>query len=746
MKKFILPLLVIPAALLAGAWLAFPAIVSALEPHLARELALDGLRIVAERPGWRGLKVPEVDAMVGGAQFRVRNAELSYRWRELLQGRLQSLDLEALQIQAEAPPAGSAAGSFSIPRLPFALSALPLERARVGRIELTAPHLDLQGEGRLEFAQARLSVSATARTPLASGPLHFELVLQTPADGDEVQLDLALLEAGSDPWVTAQAIERAGVIEITASYRLQGFALDRLSSLAGLPPGQGRLQGTVAGRLDLDGARQPDWSSLQAQGPLTLTWHSRDRSLLIDSLAADARYGNGELVALLGADISANLPDTQLRLRVPAGLQLTANPSRVDLAAGAQIDVRSGDLILQAQLQRFELPLGDIPAARLRAGINLLSPQVAEGILQADLSAPDGNLPSHRGDVSFNGTLRLEEEPLPLGLTGTYRLNSSTLAAELLLTSGPVQRLPLHLAYTLDGAVTTIRSAHSLSWSEPLIATLLPAWATDYDLHQGRMDMSLDLVLDKALTGSASFLIHTSTLHYADYVGNNTSAVLKVALTPDGVRLGESTLGIGSLDVGFPVTGIEATFSGSLERLLVERFQARLLGGQALAAPFEYRIENAAADISLTLTDLDLTAVLALEGEDISGDGRLDGQLPVRIRGGEVSVTGGRIDARAPGGTIHLAPSLANAIARPGLDLALRALQDFRFTTLSAGVDYAESGDLNLSLRLEGHNPGVEKGRPIHYNLNISENIPTLLESLRLSDSFTDSIQNRVIR
>ncbi|MCB1686680.1 MAG: YdbH domain-containing protein, partial [Pseudomonadales bacterium] len=231
-----------------------------------------------------------------------------------------------------------------------------------------------------------------------------------------------------------------------------------------------------------------------------------------------------------------------------------------------------------------------------------------------------------------------------------------------------------------------------------------------------------------------------------DYVGNNTSAVLKVALTPDGVRLGESTLGIGSLDVGFPVTGIEATFSGSLERLLVERFQARLLGGQALAAPFEYRIENAAADISLTLTDLDLTAVLALEGEDISGDGRLDGQLPVRIRGGEVSVTGGRIDARAPGGTIHLAPSLANAIARPGLDLALRALQDFRFTTLSAGVDYAESGDLNLSLRLEGHNPGVEKGRPIHYNLNISENIPTLLESLRLSDSFTDSIQNRVIR
>lgn len=745
-NKIILSTLAVLASLLAGCWIAFPAIVGALAPHLARELGLDELRITADRPGFHGLKVQDIEAVAGALHLNAQNVELSYRWPELLQGRLQTVVLEVLRIQTEALNADPAADSFSVPQLPFALSALPLENARITRIELAAPHLGLQGEGSLDFAQARLSVSAVAHTPLTTGPLQFELSLQTPSDAEEVRLDLALLETGSEPWVTAQAVERGGVIEISARCRLEGFALDRLSSFSGLPAGQGLLEGTLAGRLNLNAAREPDWASLTAAGPVTLTWRSVDGNLLIDSLTADLRYDNGELVALTGAEITANLSGTQLRLQVPDGLQVTADSQRVVLAAGVQVEVRSDDLVLQAQLEHLELLLGDIPTATLRADINLLSPQMVAGTLEAELSAPDDHLPSHRGGLSFNGSLRLEEQPLPFGLSGTYSLGPEALSAQLALTSGPVQRLPLRVVHALDGTGTRIRAAHSLSWSAPLLSALLPTWTEDYDLDRGEMDMNLDLVLGEALIGSASLLIHTATLHYADYVGNDTSAVLQIELTPDGVRLDESRFKVGSLDVGFPVTEIEAAFSGSPESLLVKGLQARLLGGRAVAAPFIYQVESATADIDLTLTDLDLAAVLALEGEDVSGGGRLDGHLPVRIREGEVGVTGGQIAARAPGGTIHLAPSLANAIAQPGLDLALRALQDFRFTTLSAGVDYAGSGDLNLSLRLEGHNPDVEKGRPIHYNLNISENIPTLLESLRLSDSFTDSIQKRVIR
>jgi hypothetical protein len=51
-----------------------------------------------------------------------------------------------------------------------------------------------------------------------------------------------------------------------------------------------------------------------------------------------------------------------------------------------------------------------------------------------------------------------------------------------------------------------------------------------------------------------------------------------------------------------------------------------------------------------------------------------------------------------------------------------------------------------LGVRLEGHNPAVEKGRRIVYNLNVTENVPVLLESLRLQDAFTRRIERRVRR
>jgi hypothetical protein len=144
------------------------------------------------------------------------------------------------------------------------------------------------------------------------------------------------------------------------------------------------------------------------------------------------------------------------------------------------------------------------------------------------------------------------------------------------------------------------------------------------------------------------------------------------------------------------------------------------------------------------LQDIDLAEVLALEGDDIVGTGRLDGELPVSIRNAVPSVQAGRVEARPPGGTIRLNPSFAGPSGQPGLDFALLALQDFRYSELVAGVNYAENGDLELAVRLMGRNPEIENGRAILYNLNISENIPVLLESLHLQDRLSEKIEERI--
>jgi hypothetical protein len=160
-------------------------------------------------------------------------------------------------------------------------------------------------------------------------------------------------------------------------------------------------------------------------------------------------------------------------------------------------------------------------------------------------------------------------------------------------------------------------------------------------------------------------------------------------------------------------------------------------------APFDYDRIGASAALEVALEDVDLAELLGLYGEHIAGSGRLDGHLPAFVADGAVSIRSGRLRARPPGGHIRLSPALARVGARPGLDFALRALEDFTYTLLDADVDYAPSGDLTLAVRLHGRNPGIEGGRPIHYNLTVTENVPQLLESLAIEGRLLERLKRR---
>ena len=103
---------------------------------------------------------------------------------------------------------------------------------------------------------------------------------------------------------------------------------------------------------------------------------------------------------------------------------------------------------------------------------------------------------------------------------------------------------------------------------------------------------------------------------------------------------------------------------------------------------------------------------------------------------GGARITDGRFVARPPGGVLRYpdAGKAAEALGQQAGGFALAPLVDFRFEVLDASVDLQPSGDLLLGVRLEGRSPEFE--RPYHYNLNISENIPALLQSLRISEEF----------
>ena len=61
---------------------------------------------------------------------------------------------------------------------------------------------------------------------------------------------------------------------------------------------------------------------------------------------------------------------------------------------------------------------------------------------------------------------------------------------------------------------------------------------------------------------------------------------------------------------------------------------------------------------------------------------------------------------------------------------------------LRAVVNYQEDGTLLLETRLEGKNPDMKESPPIHFNLNVEENIPALLQSVQVVKDIEKRLEN----
>jgi hypothetical protein len=180
--------------------------------------------------------------------------------------------------------------------------------------------------------------------------------------------------------------------------------------------------------------------------------------------------------------------------------------------------------------------------------------------------------------------------------------------------------------------------------------------------------------------------------------------------------------------------------------LTIAKFSAGLFDGSVSTPQIDYHLETGTSQFEMIANELSLDKILALEGDQIAGTGVLNGVIPVNVSNHQITVIDGHFASQSPGGVIRYkgAAEAAVSLDQQGFGFAIGALDNFNYSVLNTGVNYAESGDLSLAIRLEGSNPKIENGRQIHYNLNISENIPALLRSLQLSDDITEQVERRV--
>ncbi|MCG9696816.1 YdbH domain-containing protein [Shewanella sp. Isolate11] len=170
---------------------------------------------------------------------------------------------------------------------------------------------------------------------------------------------------------------------------------------------------------------------------------------------------------------------------------------------------------------------------------------------------------------------------------------------------------------------------------------------------------------------------------------------------------------------------------------------AETLGGKLLLPLFDLNL-NSPSDAYLVLQGLELQQLMQVQPQvGIYADGIFDGVLPVSLADNKVSVSGGRLAARPPGGLIKVDDNPAvmqMRLSQPYLDFAFSALEELHYSELSSSFDMDKNGDALLKVNVKGRAKDIE--RPIHLNYTQEENMLQLLKSLQIGDTLQNQIEN----
>ncbi len=208
------------------------------------------------------------------------------------------------------------------------------------------------------------------------------------------------------------------------------------------------------------------------------------------------------------------------------------------------------------------------------------------------------------------------------------------------------------------------------------------------------------------------------------------------------------------IDIGVPISGLSASLQlvwpskAKKPVMTFTNLKASLFKGRVTGKRIRLDLNRRRHDFTLGLHQIDIAEIVRLHGfEGLNATGKVSGTIPVRLGPKGVSVSKGRIRGDKAGGTIsYVADERGEAVKSASLksEIVLNVLRDFRYDVLDAETDYKSDGQLLLKMQLRGKSPQQYKGRPVHLNLTLDQNILSLLESLRSVNGLNERIDKRV--
>lgn len=710
-------LLALVAVLGVGAYSSFPWLAEQVLRPQMEDAGLVLEHIDIERPDTTSLAVPSLTITVDAVRISIRDALIEFDVGELTQGKLRAVHAAAVTVEAKPTESVSTAPptAAEIARLiGTTWRQIPVDEITVSDLTLIYDGFRFQGEIRHRGHAARLAGSTV-------GPELWQrltLDLQLTPNGD-IDLDAhSTDDPNNEIHLTGNLAEARGLL--SANWQMSSDGIDLIVTGSGpISEHDGGWQlepGFKATLTHPNVTAVIEWQRIFGAWPLetvTIAGTWRTTSTLGD-VPLSTQGGFSSQLTMSTATIRLQ-PETRIALQKPY--------------TSESIAIRSANIefvkatVVEVVIEPLAVTIDTLPVTvTLDTTLDARHPlPMTWDIALRDIEA---------NPQSITNRFTANETNLSLAITGTFNAN-------------------------LDSSRIDVNVEGRQGVSTPYLTDLLKLPDVAYDLDTAQLTTKASFAVEgfdtPSIHADVELGVRDATVHYEDMIGTGIYADVKAKLVDDVWTAQSDTVRCANLDVGFPITAIAAAleYADTPEGgLRLSNLVGDVLGGRLRADTLTYNPDSASGAVTLALEDLSLASVLALEGDSITGEGRLDGQLPIRIENDEPSITDGHVAARAPGGTIRYAAAEAalGSLGQPGVEFAVAALADFRYRKLDANVTYQQSGDLLLAVRLEGNNPAFERGRPIHYNLNVTENVPALLRSLQLADDVTQQIEQRIQR
>ena len=219
---------------------------------------------------------------------------------------------------------------------------------------------------------------------------------------------------------------------------------------------------------------------------------------------------------------------------------------------------------------------------------------------------------------------------------------------------------------------------------------------------------------------------------------NTLDSTLSLSYTEDGLYLPKGPFTIASLNPGIPVTGLTGSFSlssGTDLRCVIHDLKGTLFQGN-ITIPAVYCDQRMHRQtIAATIAGLDLAALSDwLAVDSVQAKGIVDGEMPVRLYDGILSIFEGHLELLSPGGSLSvMLPDSYDSVKIPGFEFSVKTLlSSLELTEAFMTFSYADS-TLTSTIRLLGSNPRVRNGYPLKLTISLTQNLAALLKTLSIS-------------